>query len=74
MAKSCECRQEFEKVYPMANGRLVRVILRNSLVPEDPFLVLAREKALTVRTGETFSASPTTRTIKDSLIKTNITI
>jgi hypothetical protein len=53
---------------------MVTVIVRDSVVPEDPYLVLARAKALSIRTGEPFNASRTTRPIKDLLIKTNISI
>lgn len=74
MAKTCDCRQEVERVYPLANGRLVRVILRDSIVPEDPYLSLARAFALSVRTGEVFNAERTPRVIRDTLIKTNISI
>lgn len=69
-----ECRVEAERVYPLAGGRLVRVILRNSLVPEDPYLSLARAQALSIRTGEAFDANRVTRAVKDHLIKTNISI
>jgi hypothetical protein len=50
------------------------VIVRSSVTPEDPYLVLARAKALSVRTSEAFSAERTKRSIKDFLIKTNISI
>jgi hypothetical protein len=68
------CRLEMERRYPLANGRIVTVIVRDSVTPEDPYLVLTRAKALSVRTGEVFNASRTTRSIKDFLIKTNISI
>ena len=68
------CRLELERRYPLANGRIVTVTVRDSVVPEDPYLVLARAKALSVRTGEAFNASRTNRSIKDFLIKTNISI
>ena len=68
------CRTEAERVYPLAGGRLVRVILRNSITVEDPYLNLARAQALSIRTGEVFDADRTPRPIKDHLIKTNISI
>lgn len=67
-------RQEARRVYPIANGRMVTVIVRDSVVPEDPYLVLARAKAVSLKTGEAFKANMTPRRIKDALIKTNITI
>jgi hypothetical protein len=68
------CRLELERRYPLANGRVVTVIVRNSVTPEDPYLVLARARALSVRTREAFSGERTKRSIKDFLIKTNISI
>jgi hypothetical protein len=68
------CRVEATRRYPLANGRIITVTLRNTIVPEDPYLVLARAKALSVRTGEAFDADRTSRTIRDFLIRTNIEI
>jgi len=68
------CRVEGERRYTLANGRVVTVILRNSIVPEDPYLNLARAKMLSVRTGEAFDANRISKTIKDYLIKTNVSI
>jgi hypothetical protein len=68
------CRVEVARRYPLANGRIVTVILRNTIAVEDPYLVLARAQALSVRTGEAFNANRTSRTIKDHLIKTNVAI
>lgn len=69
-----ECRLEATRVYRLTGNRTVRVILRNSIVPEDPYLMLARAQALSIRTGEAFDANRTPRVIKDFLIKTNISI
>lgn len=69
----CE-RAEAVRSYPLANGRIIRVILRTSIVPEDPYLNRARAKALSVRTGEPYNADTVSRSIKDHLIKTNISI
>lgn len=68
------CRVEAARRYPLANGRMVTVILRDTIVPEDPYLSLAKAKALSVRTGEAFNSNRITRPIKDHLIKTNISI
>ena len=68
------CRIEAERRYPLANGRVVIVTLRNTVTVEDPYLILARAKALSVRTGESILADRTSRSIKDYLIKTNISI
>jgi hypothetical protein len=68
------CRTEKSAVYPMADGRKVTVTLRTTIVPEDPYMVLAYAKSLSVRTGEPISVSVTSRAVKDHLIKTNISI
>lgn len=68
------CRLEAERVYPLANGRVVTVTLRKTVTPEDPYLVLARAKGLSARTGEPVDADKTPRSVKDYLIKTNISI
>jgi len=70
---SCD-RVEAERVYSLANGRIVRVILRNDIVPEDPYINLARAAALSFRTGEAFDADRVPKAIKDHLIKTNVSI
>ena len=67
-------RREAVRSYPIANGTIVTVILRDSLVPEDPYLTQARAKALAVKRGTEVKVEPTSRRIKDILIKTNITI
>lgn len=67
-------RREARQSYPIANGKIVTVIIRDSVVPEDPYLVLAKAFALSVRTGEGFKAQQTPRRIKDALIKTTVTI
>jgi|WetSurSiteA1Bulk_404760.scaffolds.fasta_scaffold480295_1 hypothetical protein len=67
-------RRESRRSYPIANGRMVTIIIRDSVVPEDPYLVLVRAKALSLKTGEPFKADKTPRRIKDALIKTSITI
>lgn len=72
--KICDCREEYRRTYDLANGRRVTYIIRTSVVPEDPYLALARAKALTVRTGEAFASERVSKSIRDYLIKTNIAI
>ena len=68
------CRTELSLTLPLANGRTVTTILRDSVSPDDPYINLARARALEVRTGEPFNAQRVERSVKDVLIKTNITI
>ena len=51
---------------------MISVILRDTLVPEDPYINMARATALSIRTGEPYDADRVDRTIKDYLIKANI--
>jgi hypothetical protein len=60
--------------YSMVGNRQVRVILRDTITPEDPYINLAYAKALAIRTDELYAAKPIRRSVKDHLIKTNITI
>ena len=69
-----DCRVEEERRYPLANGRIVTGILRNAVVIEDPYLNLARAKALSIRTAEAFDSNRISPAIKDHLIKTNVSI
>ena len=74
MATQFNCREEAVRRFPIANGIVVTVTLRNSLVPEDPYLVLAKAKAYSTKTGSAYNAPKTPRSVKDILIKTNISI
>lgn len=68
------CREEYSRTYYLAGGRAVTVILRTTVVVEDPYLNLARAKGLSVRTGEAVIPDRIGRDIRDRLIKTNISI
>ena len=68
------CREEYKRTYALANGRMVTFIIRKTLVPEDPYMSLARAKALSVRTGEEYASDRVDKTIRDHLIKTNVEI
>ena len=68
------CRNELVLRFPMADGTTRTVIVRDTLVPFDPYLKLVRAKLLSIRTGEEFGADVTSRALKDALIKQNIQI
>jgi hypothetical protein len=67
-------RTEVSRTYSLNNGRLITVILRDTIVPEDPYINMARARCLALRTGEPFDSDRTSRVIKDQLIKTNVTL
>lgn len=58
----------------VANGRIVTVVVRSGIVPEDVLINGARSKALAVRVNEVNDWKRVSRTVKDYLIKTNISI
>ena len=51
---------------------MMSVILRDTLVPVDPYINMARATAFSIRTGEPYDSDRIDRKIKDYLIKTNI--
>lgn len=55
-------------------GQEVTMIMRDSIVPEDPYLNLARAAAYTRMTGKIFPAPRVPRSVKDHLIRLNISI
>lgn len=59
---------------PIAGGRTITVILRDSVVVEDAYLSLVRARLFAIQTGEPFSHNLTSRKIKDVLIRNNITL
>jgi hypothetical protein len=71
---NCNCRTVLTRKFPLATGRIITIILRDRLSCDDPYINLARAKALSLRTGESFNSNRINRSIRDSLIKTNISI
>jgi hypothetical protein len=65
-------RDQYVQTFSLAGGRMVSVILRDTLVPVDPYINMARATALSIRTGEMYDSDRVDRTIKDYLIKTNV--
>lgn len=69
-----DCRTVAARTYRIQDGTVVRVILRDAVVPEDPYLNMVRAQLYSIRTGEAYGSNRTDRDVKDSLIKTTITI
>ena len=53
-----------------SDGRIYRFILRDKVVVEDPYLVMVKALAFSIRQGEPYPATPPSRKIRDFLIKT----
>ena len=67
------CRQE-EVVVIRKYDRLYRYIVRDKIVPEDPYLVLTKAAAFSIRTGEPYNGRSPSRALKDFLIKDSVVI
>jgi len=58
----------------VVGGNHVTMVIRNDITPEDPFDNLARAAAFSISTGQVFPAPRVPRSLKDHLIRTNISI
>lgn len=56
------------------DGRIYHVLLRDKLMPEDPYLVLVKAQAFAIQTGEPYNGSPPDKGVKDFLIKDSVII
>lgn len=67
------CRTEAEVVIPY-QGRLYRMVVRDKIIPEDPYLVMVKAGAFAVSQGEPYPATPPERSLLDFLVKNNVVI
>ena len=67
------CRTEVPVSF-RKNGRLYQFVLRDKVVPEDPYLVMVKAMAFAVETGEFYKALPPGRGVRDWLIKNSVII
>lgn len=56
------------------DGRMYRFVLRDKVVPEDPYLVLVKATAFSIAQGEPYVGRAPDRSIKDFLIKDAVVI
>jgi len=70
---SLPCRQEVT-VSLRKDNRLYNYVVRDKIVPEDPYLVMVKAAAFAVRVSEPYNGTPPTRAVKDFLIKDSIVI
>jgi len=56
------------------NGRLYHFVLRDKVVPEDPYLVLVKAAAFAIAQGEPYSGLVPDRGTRDFLIKDSVVI
>jgi len=64
------CRQAVVTTFQQ-NGRTYTLTMRDKVVVEDPYLVLVKATAFAIAQQEPFAARVVSRTIRDTLIKTN---
>lgn len=55
-------------------GRLYNFVLRDKVVPEDPFLVMVKAAAFAISQGEPYVGKEPDRALKDFLIKDTVII
>lgn len=67
------CRNEVP-ISIRKDGRLYHFVLRDKVVPEDPYLVLVRAVAFAVQENEPYSGRAPERSIRDFLVKNNVVI
>jgi hypothetical protein len=67
-------RNEIYLNYPLDDGTVRRMVLRDTVVIYDPYLKLVRAYVHSVKTGNEFGSQITSRSVKDDLIKINIQI
>jgi hypothetical protein len=67
-----------KRIRTVVGGQRVTVIVRDTIVPEDPYLNLVRAAAFPYQmgggAGAKFPVPPVDKDIKDALIKTSMTI
>jgi hypothetical protein len=56
------------------NGRIYRFVVRDRIVPEDPYLMLVKAAAFARQTDSTYSGRSPRRSVRDFLIKDSVVI
>jgi hypothetical protein len=67
------CRSE-TSVSIKKNGRIYRFVVRDQILPEDPFLVLAKAAGFARQTDTAYAGRSPKRSVRDYLIKDNVVI
>ncbi len=67
------CRTEVVQVV-RKDGRLYRIVLRDKIVVEDPYLMMVKAFAFAIQQGEPYMGNTPPRSIRDFLLKSNVTI
>lgn len=58
--------------YPLQNSRIVTLIVRDKIAPDDVIMNRSRAKLLALRTSEVLDIVRVSRDVKDLMIKNNV--
>jgi hypothetical protein len=67
------CREEVT-INLRKDNRIYRFVLRDKIVPEDPYFMLVKASAFAIRVSEPFNGRSPKRSVKDFLIKDSVVI
>jgi hypothetical protein len=67
------CRTEIP-IFIKSKGRTYEFVLRDKVVPEDPYLILVKAIAFALYTGEPYNGTFPGRGVRDFLIKNSVVI
>lgn len=56
------------------DGRIYRLILRDKITVDDAYLIAVKAAAFAIQQGEPYAGTPTSRKVRDFLIKTDTVI
>jgi hypothetical protein len=56
------------------HGRLYKMVLRDKIAVDDPYLMMVKALAFAIQTGEPYSGRPPERSVRDFLIKDSVVI
>lgn len=67
------CRQE-RFITLRWKGKLIKIVVRDKVVVEDPYLVMVKAAAFAIQTGKRYNGTTPGRALRDFLIKTSVSI
>lgn len=69
-----ECRAGRTETYKTIrkDGRLYRMVIRDKVIVEDPYLVAVKAQAFGIRTNTEVTMETVPRSVRDALIRSNV--
>ncbi|WP_394831805.1 hypothetical protein LVJ94_35345 [Pendulispora rubella] len=71
---SCAPQRTEVPVTVRKHGRLYRLVLRDKITVEDPYLVLVKAAIFAIRSNEPYMGRPPTRSVRDFLIRSSVVV